>query len=167
MKQICYGLMIVLSLYAGTCRGQEYARVSTNALDFEISAYRLPVMSDKQGFLEKSDLSIGTILKSHHFSNRDYNETHNGIYLTVEEWSLGSYTNSGYEQSVFVTYNPRIYGRRSFEMNLIAGVANGYEDWEYAQNGYLPLLGVSAQWMYLKTMLSFDMVAVGLELPLN
>jgi len=167
MRKICKGLLIVLSLYAGTCQGQEYARVSTNALDFEISAYRLPVLSDRQGYLEKSDLSIGTILKSHHFRNRDFNETHNGIYLSFNEWSLGSYTNSGDEHSVFVTYNPRIYVRRSFQMNLVAGVANGYEGWKYAQDGYLPMLGLSAQWMYLKTLLSPELVALGLELPLN
>ena len=49
----------------------------------------------------------------------------------------------------------------------MTGVADGYEDWDYAQNGYLPILGVSAKWMNLKAMLSPDLVAFGVEVPLN
>jgi hypothetical protein len=169
MKKIITGLLILFSFSAGTSQGEEYTRLSANAFNVDINAYRAQVASKKRGYLETSKLSIGTILRSHHFADNDYdyNETHNGIYLNVERWSIGSYLNSGYEQSVFVTYNPTLYTGRTVGVNLVAGVANGYEGWDYAQNGYLPLVGVSAQWMYLKTMLSFDVVAVGFELPLN
>ena len=87
--------------------------------------------------------------------------------MSVEGWSVGTYENSGNVQSVFVTYNPNLYRGKSLEVNLVAGVADGYEGWEYAQNGYLPILGVSAKWMNLKAMLSPDVVAFGVELPLN
>ncbi len=167
MKQLISGLLIALSLLGGTCRGEEYAQVSENSFNADINAYKAQMSIDKRGYLEKTRLSIGTIVKSHHFKRADYNETHNGIYLSIDRWSIGSYLNSGYEQSTFVTYNPQLYRSRSLNVNLVAGVADGYEGWEYAQHGYLPIVGVTAQWMYLKTMLSFDLVALGFELPLN
>jgi hypothetical protein len=62
---------------------------------------------------------------------------------------VGTYENSGNVQSDFVTYNPNLYRRKSLEVNLVTGVADGYEGWDYAQNGYLPILGVSAKWINL------------------
>jgi len=167
MRQLISGLLIALSLLGGTCRGEEYAQIAANAFDADIKVYSVQNAVDRRGYLEKTRLSIGTILKSHHFNRDGYNETHNGFYLNIDRWSVGSYLNSGYEQSMFVTYNPRLYASRALDVSLVAGVANGYDGWEYAQNGYLPIVGVSAQWTYLKAMLSFDVVAVGLELPLN
>jgi hypothetical protein len=52
-------------------------------------------------------------------------------------------------------------------MNLLAGLANGYEGWENAQGDYLLILGVSTQLGYLKTVLSPDAIALGVEFPLN
>lgn len=153
--------------YAGVAQGEQSEPITTSALSLDIDPYRVPSSTRQRGYLEETRISIGTILKSHHFNNNDYNETHDGIYLSVSNWSLGTYRNSGNVQSTFVTYNPRLYRSRSLEVNLVAGLADGYDDWEYAQNGYLPLLGVSAQWMYLRTMLSYDVVAFGFELPLN
>ena len=167
MKQLISGLLIALSLLGGTCRGEEYAQVSANSFNADINAYKAQMSIDKRGYLEKTRISIGTIVKSHHFKRADYNENHNGIYLSIDRWSIGSYLNSGYEQSTFITYNPHLYRSRSLNVNLVAGVADGYEGWEYSQNGYLPIVGVTAQWMYLKTMVSFDLVALGFELPLN
>ena len=167
MKQLVYGLLITLSLLGGTCRGEEYEQIAANAFDADINAYSAQLSVDKRGYLEKTRLSIGTIVKSHHFKRDGYNETHNGIYLSIDRWSIGTYYNSGYEQSTFVTYNPQLYSSRSLDVNLVAGIADGYDDWEYAQNGYLPIVGVSAQWSYLKALLSFDLVALGFELPLN
>jgi hypothetical protein len=173
MKQIANILAIVFLFYAGVVQGKESESatksepITTSALGLEVDPYRVPSSNLKRGYLEQSRISIGTILKSHHFNDQDYNETHNGIYLSVDNWSLGTYLNSGNEQSVFVTYNPSLYRTRSVEINMVAGVADGYDGWEMAQGEYLPLLGVSAQWMYLRTMLSYDVVAFGFELPLN
>ena len=167
MKHFITGLLLGLSLIAGTCQADESIQLAASTFSGDISAYRAQIQVEKPGYLEKTKLAIGTILNSHHFARNDYNETHNGIYLSVDRWSIGSYLNSGYEQSVFVTYNPSLYASRTLDVNLVAGVANGYEGWDYAQNGYLPIVGVSAQYMYVKTMLSFDLVAVGFELPLN
>ena len=115
-------------------------------------------------------MAIGTILKSYHFSKydyHDYNETHNGIYLNVNRWSAGTYMNSSNVQSVFVSYNSNLYSNEAIKINLVAGVANGYEGWEYAQGDYVPVLGISAQWRSLKTALLPDGVVLGIELPLN
>jgi len=167
MKHLITGLLLVLFLVTGTCRADEAIQLAANSFNGDINAYRAQIPVAKRSYLETTRLAIGTILKSHHFARNDYNETHNGIYLNIDRWSIGSYQNSGYEQSVFVTYNPSLYASRTLDVNLVAGVANGYEGWDYSQNGYLPIIGVSAQYMYVKTMLSFDLVAVGFEVPLN
>jgi len=160
-------LFLVLSFYTVVSQGQEIDNLSISALDIEPGLFRLPVLNDKKGLLETTNLAIGTLLKSHHFDNDDYNESHNGIYLSIENWAVGTYKNSANVQSSFVTYNSNIYNKRRFEVDLVYGVANGYEGWELAQDDYLPILGFSAQWTYFKAMLSYDVVAFGLELPLN
>ncbi|MCP4768810.1 MAG: hypothetical protein GY875_21425 [Gammaproteobacteria bacterium] len=167
MKQVIKILSITLLLYTGVSQGYEFDSISGNSLDLGSNAYHFTVTKQKKGLLETTKISLGTIYKSHHFNNDDYNETHNGIYVSVEGWSVGTYENSGNVQSVFVTYNPNLYRGNSVEINLVTGVADGYEGWDYAQNGYLPILGVSAKWMNLKAMLSPDLVALGVELPLN
>ncbi len=80
---------------------------------------------------------------------------------------MGTFENSAKVQSTFVTYNPNMYRSKQLEVNLVVGVADGYEGWEYAQNDYLPIMGVSAQWMYLKAILNPELMALGIELPLN
>ncbi len=160
-------LFLVLFFYAGVSQGQEFDNFSISALDIETGLFSLPILNDKKGLLETTDLAIGTLLKSHHFNNDGYNESHNGIYLNIENWAVGTYKNSANVQSSFVTYNSKIYNKGQFEVDLVYGVANGYEGWELAQDDYLPILGFSAQWTYYKAMLSYDVVAFGLELPLN
>jgi len=167
MKKIIQFLVIGLLMYASASNAKEGDTITTSALNLDIDPYRVPATTRKRGYLDETRIAIGTILKSHHFNNNNYNETHDGIYLSVENWSLGTYRNSGNVQSTFVTYNPSVYRNRSIQVNLLAGVADGYEEWELAQDGYLPLLGVSAQWMYLRTMVSLDVVAFGFEVPLN
>ena len=167
MKQVIKILSVTLLLYTGVSKGYEFDSISSNSLDLGSNAYHFSVTKQKKGLLETTKIYLGTIYKSHHFNDDDYNETHNGIYMSVEKWSVGTYENSSNVQSVFVTYNPNLYRGKSLEVNLVAGVADGYEGWNYAQNGYLPILGVSAKWMNLKAMLSPDLVAFGVELPLN
>jgi len=167
MKQIIKILPLALLLYTGVSTGYEFDSISSNAVNLGSNSYHLSDTNRNKGLLETTKITLGTIYKSHHFNNDDYNETHNGIYLSVEGWSLGTYENSGNVQSVFVTYNPNLYRSNSLEVNLVTGVVDGYEGWDYAQNGYLPVLGVSARWMNLKAMLSPNVVAFGVELPLN
>jgi len=123
--------------------------------------------SSKKGILEESEMAIGTILNSYHFSSYNFNETHGGLYISMNQWTVGTFQNSVDEQSVMVTYNSNLYKKESFKVDLVAGVANGYERMQYDVNGYLPILGVSAQWKYLKTVLMPNAVAIGIELPLN
>ena len=125
---------------------------------------------NQSGFLEGADMAIGSLLSSHHFSkdsDYDYNETHNGVYININNWSLGTYRNSADVQSTVATYNSRLYENKLFKMNLVTGLANGYEGWENAQGDYLLVLGVSAQLGYLKTVLLPDAIALGVEIPLN
>ena len=168
-------LFVAVSLHMVSAEGVEVASMST-VDDFTLLGnpdpppVGVPLSNRSQGYLEEAEIAIGTILKSYHFSKydyRDYNETHNGIYINVNKWSAGTYTNSADNQSVLVTYNPNLYRDESYKINMVVGVANGYEGWEKAQGDYLPILGVSAQWGYLKTVLLPDLVAFGIELPLN
>ncbi len=167
MKQAIKIVSVALLLYTGVSKGYEFDSISSNNLNLGSDSYELSVTKREKGLLETTKITLGTIYKSHHFSGDDYNETHNGIYVNVEGWSLGTYENSFNAQSVFVTYNPNLYRRNSLEVNLVTGVADGYEGASYAQNGFLPILGVSAKWMYVKAMLSPELVAFGFELPLN
>jgi len=168
-------LLVAVSLHTVSAEATEVASIST-VEDFTSVGYPNPssltvsASNINGGYLEEAEIAIGSILKSYHFSKydyHDYNETHDGVYININKWSAGTYKNSADVQSTFVTYNPNLYRQESFKINLVVGVANGYEGWEYAQGDYLPILGVSAQWKYLKTMLAPDSLAFGIELPLN
>ena len=167
MKRITKTALLFLLLNTGICHSYEFNSVSSNTLDLGSNHYQLTNSEQKEGFLETTKISLGTIYKSHHFRDNDYNETHNGIYLAIENWSVGTYQNSSDERSVFLTYNPNLYRGHSVEVDLVTGIADGYDDWDYAQNGILPIVGVSAKWMNLKAMLSPNVVAFGIELPMN
>lgn len=167
MNKLLAVFLVISSLYAGVAEAQELGDNPALIASLEIDPLRLALRENRRGYLETTKISVGTILKSRHFSTREFNETHHGIYLNFERWSIGTYRNSGDEQSVFVSYNPELYRKESFAVNLVAGVADGYEGWNMAQDEYLPILGVSANWMNLRTVLSFDVVSFGFELPLN
>lgn len=167
MGKIIKTVCLTFVFNAGVCKAYEFDSISSNSLDLGVNQYQLSLSKPRKGLLETTKISLGTIYRSHHFKKDDYNETHNGIYLSVEEWSLGTYENSGSEQSVFLTYNPNLYRAHSLEVNLVTGVADGYGNSDYARNGYMPILGVSAKWMNMKAMLSPNVVALGVELPLN
>jgi hypothetical protein len=168
-------LLVVTSLGMVPAEGVEVASIAIPddvALTNNVNSSPVTNLASnlEGGYLEKAEMAIGTILKSYHFSKydyHDYNETHDGVYINVNKWSAGTYQNSANAQSVFFTYNSNLYKNELFKFNLVAGIANGYEGWEYAQGDYLPILGVSAQWKYLKTMLAPDSLAFGIELPLN
>jgi len=167
MKPIINIIAIGLLLHASIGKAQEFGDFSNSTFNLKFDAHHLPVSNPQQGFLETTKMKIGTIYRSHHFNNEGYNESHNGIYLGVANWAVGTYKNSGYQQSTFITYNSQLYQHKSLQVNLVTGVANGYKGWTLAQGDYLPVFGVSAQWMYLKTMMSYDVLAFGVELPLN
>ena len=169
-------LLVAVSPHLVSAEGMEVASISIGDNFALVSdSNSSPVASlvsdlDRGGYLEETEIAIGTILKSYHFAKydyHDYNESHNGVYINMNRWSVGSYKNSSDVQSTFVTYNSNFYKNELFKVNLVAGIANGYEGWEYAQGDYLPILGVSAQWKYLKSMLAPDSIAFGIELPLN
>lgn len=170
MKKIVYLLIALVSFNVGASNGDENTDIVTSALDLDTTPYGNPVKSSRtaKGFLENTEIAIGAILKSHHFDDEyDYNDTHDGLYININRWSVGTYTNSSYTRSNFITYNSPLYRNNSITVNFVTGVASGYEGWENAQGDFLPIVGASARWSYLKAMLSYDVVAVGLEMPLN
>lgn len=176
MKASLSILLVAVSLYIVSSEAAEVTVISivddvTMAGESNLSpVMTLPTINLTKGYLEEAELAIGAIIKSYHFSKydyHDYNEIHNGVYISLNKWSAGTYQNSADDQSVFVTYNPNLYKQESFKVNLVAGVANGYGGWEYAEGDYLLLLGISTQWKYLKTVLAPDSVIFGIELPLN
>ena len=170
MKKIAGILVALLALNVGASNGDDDAKIVTSALTLDASAYAGVGRSSPRarGFLENNEIAIGAILKSHHFDDRyDYNESHDGLYINIDRWSAGTYTNSSDSRSNFITYNSPLYRNNSITVNFVTGIANGYEGWEHAQGDYLPIVGASARWSYLKAMLSYDVVAVGVELPLN
>jgi hypothetical protein len=170
MKRIVNGILILLSLYCGVSQAQDSAVVTASLNDLDLNAHRVSTPSQEKAYLEKTRLSIGTILKSYHFGqyeDHDFNETHNGLYLNINNWTTGTYTNSTDRQSVFITHNTNLYRKNDFKVDLVTGLANNYDGWKNAQNGYLPMLGASVQWSGLKVMLSYDVAAFGFELPLN
>ena len=171
MKKIICALLLPLALGVMASDDEGADNISTAILSTEV----VPDASMEQGasssdsFLSRNKIAIGTILKSHHFDKydyHDYNETHDGVYLNVNRWSAGTFINSADERSVFVTYNPNLYQKESFVVNAVTGIADGYEGWENAQGDYLIILGVSAQWSVLKTLLTYEAISVGFELPL-
>lgn len=174
MRKMIAILFVTVSLFTGASKGEGNADSSKTASSLK-TELQLPAISSSapnlnRSFLTQNKIAIGTVLQSHHFDKYDYydyNESHNGIYLNINSWSTGVYKNSADVQSVFLTYNPNLYTNKSFIVNLVTGIANGYDGWEHAQGDYLPILGVSAQWTYLKTMLSYEAIAFGIELPLN
>lgn len=174
MKRLIFALCLALSFGAFANDPTTGDGISTTALNPEALAKIGPTMKSApgSGFLDNNKIAVGTILRSHHFDKdrydyHDYNETHNGVYLNVNRWSTGTFINSADERSVFVTYNPNVYRKESFAVNMVAGIANGYEGWENSQGDYLLIVGVSAQWKILKTIVSPDAVAFGFEVPLN
>ena len=112
MKQILHLLVLVFALHAGVSQGQDFDHFSTSDPNLEIDLFRVSILNLKKGYLETAELAIGTILKSHHFNNDGFNQTHNGLYLSVDRWSLGTYKNSSDVQSSFVTYNSKIYKKK-------------------------------------------------------
>lgn len=174
MRKIWIVFLTAVSLGAIAAEEHRDSETTLSALSPEIEPYETssPVVPLSSGILEKSEIAIGTILKSYHFDKdrydyHDYNETHDGVYLTVNGWSAGTYINSADNRSVFFTYNSRLYRKNTVSVDFVSGLANGYEGWENAQGDYLPILGFSAQWTYLKSILTYDAVTLGIELPLN
>ena len=119
------------------------------------------------GFLEESDVAIGTIMKSHHFKAYDYNENHNGFYIRVNQWSVGRLMNSVNNDSTVITHNRKWYQKESFVVRSVLGMATGYNGQENAIGDIMPMLGVSLQYGYFKGVLVPDALVFGVELPLN
>jgi len=120
------------------------------------------------GYLEESDVALGTIMPSHHFSDYDYNETHQGLYLSINNWSVGRYTNSFNKSSTVITHNTEWYRNRAFVVKSIEGAATGYEEQKYGLRVLAEYLYVEARWpVDLQVRVIPDAVVFGIEFVLN
>lgn len=127
---------------------------STTATVFALTLFIWLASAATNHSLAADHYRIGTINKSQHYrDDKDFNETHNGIYIVHNRNSFGTYLNSENEQSVFFARYRPINDIFSFTY----GVALGYEI------GMLPIVGVSAQLSIFKLTLTQDAAVMGLE----
>ena len=167
MRQAVKIVTVILSLYTSVILGQDLSYQSTTFDNDHNDLIRLSLYGEQEAFLQRKQISFGSILKSHHFSDEPYNDTHGGFYFAVDGWAIGSYENSFYRDSVFFTYDTEIYDSRGLKFNFVTGLADGYAGSPLALDDYLPILGLSAKIKNLKAMLTYNAVAFGLEFPLN
>ena len=167
MKSVFKLVVILATLHSAPGLGQEFPYPSTAVDDDFGNLIRLSLYGEQEAFLQQKKISIGTILMSHHLGDEAPNETHSGIYFEVDRWSIGTYENSYYRESVFVTYKSEIYSSRVLKFEFVTGLADGYAEATLAQDDYMPILGLSAQMKNLKAMLIYDVLVFGLEFPMN
>jgi hypothetical protein len=84
MKQIIKMLPIALMLYTNGSKGYEFDSISNNVLNLGSNQYNLSPTTRNKGLLETTKITLGSIYKSHHFRDNNYNETQDGIYVSVE-----------------------------------------------------------------------------------
>jgi hypothetical protein len=167
MKTVCKLIVSLFALYGVPGLAQDYS-YSPSPVDEDFSSLvHLSLYGEQEAFLQRKKISIGTILKSHHFSDDGFNDSHPGFYLEIDNWSAGTYENSYYRDSTFVTYNSEFFDSRGLKFSFVAGVADGYTGAPLAQDDYLPILGLSAQMKNLKAMLIYDVLVFGLEFRMN
>jgi len=82
----------------------------------------------------KLRITISTLNLSHHFKERggdkDYNEVHSGLFISINNFIIGQYTNSYDQQSNVIGYG-RMFSKRWGWSVLLA---DGYEG--HSNNGY-------------------------------
>ena len=83
MKQTIYVLLMFFSLYMGAGQGQEIVVVTTVNSQHEINPYALPSSGNEKGFLEKTKLAVGALIKSHHFKKYEQGRARNKIESEV------------------------------------------------------------------------------------
>ena len=167
MKQVLELLVILLTLYSAPGMAQEFPYTPASVDDEFGNLIRLSLYGEQEAYLQRKQISMGTILKSVHFSDEEFNESHTGIYFEVDNWSVGTYENSYYRDSAFVTYNSEFYNSRGLKFSFVAGLADGYRNHSMAQDDYLPILGLGAQVKNFKAMLIYDVLVLGLEFRMN
>ena len=108
-----------------------------------------------------ADVKIGTMNYSYHYDRSDdWNETHNGIFLQVDNWTVGTYENSEWHRSQYVAYSAPIADSKYFEWTV--GGATGYE-----KLPVMPLVGVKATYHYVYSLITPTVIAVGLSIPIG
>ena len=111
---------------------------------------------------EYSDVSLGLVLKSFHFTNsfehkKGFNESNFGptVYITdrkniiplVDEITVSYvHKNSYNSNSIYLFLHHNIFSRKNFKLDISVGAATGYEQHlRIAKNiGFMPLAGVRA-----------------------
>lgn len=86
--------------------------------------HAVPVLAD--------DIWLHTGMLSKHFTAGDYNEDHELIGIEYNDWYVGYYPNSNYEDSFFILKNKRWYEvsdniHLGYRYGIITGYAYGVE----------------------------------------
>jgi len=90
----------------------------------------------EESFLDRHEISIGYAPFAKHFNadDKDYNETVNAIFLSMDQWFIGTFKNSHYDQTVAGGYNFRtpkwkpLKNNFFLRANLYLGLMYGYDD---------------------------------------
>ena len=66
---------------------------------------------------------------SHHLSDEDYNEQHNGIGVTCDKWSVMAFENSYYRDAIGVGYETDpFFSYSNFSTSAYIGAWSGYQN---------------------------------------
>lgn len=77
-----------------------------------------------------TELLLGGWSKHYIDTDEEFNEEHNMIGLRENGWSIGTFTNSYYNRSVFVSKTFELYKYKDVSFNLVAGIVTGYEEYQ-------------------------------------
>ena len=109
---------------------------------------------------QAAEYHIGTITSSYHFDrSKDYNESHHGIFIARDRWSVGYYENSHNDDSAFVSYHHPMYKYMSAGFYL----ASGYEK----ARPLMPIIGVNFHYSIFYAEVTPIVIGFGLSIPIG
>lgn len=79
---------------------------------------------------------------SYHLNGGEHNETHNYIALEKDNWTIGTFENSHYDQTYIGTYSFSLYENSYLSSGVMTGMSYGYdpEDVNFLNyNGFMPI----------------------------
>jgi len=103
-------------------------------------------------------------LPAYHWHNQDqYVQDSGGLYLQTEKYASGMFRNSYGDTSLFLARR----WQPAENWSLFAGLANGYEQDQYAQHGLLPILGAKYTNGMFNVTLTPMWASMGVEIPIG
>jgi hypothetical protein len=133
--------------------------VKTRVIDYLLTALLtlILVLIYVPSAIAAEEYSLTTLGSSYHFDRNDFNEIHEGIFISRNNWSVGTYTNSINKESWAINYQHDLTPWAS----LSAGVATGYE------YPLIPTVGLNLHTRYVYLEITPILVFTGLRLPIG